>query len=170
MLHKSSLFPDRKRQDFGAEPLSKAGVMVHIPAFCSDQFTHPEAHTGCLRLFLPVATSALGYPSRMRLPFNLLACCPSPGTPSSPELDGQWLDLGKICALMPTGVPLSRCPSVPLSLSLCPLSLCLCSSLRGNRVRWDAVRPCRLYSCRSGSRAGAPAWLCLEALPFSVGE
>ena len=34
--------------------------MVHIPAFCPDQFTHPKAYTGCLRLFLPVATSALG--------------------------------------------------------------------------------------------------------------
>ena len=39
----------------------------------------------------------------MRLPFNLLACCPSPGTPSSPDLDGQWLDLRKICSLMLTG-------------------------------------------------------------------
>ena len=29
-------------------------------AFCPDQFTHPKARTGCLRLFLPVATSALG--------------------------------------------------------------------------------------------------------------
>ena len=53
-------------------------VMVHIPAFCPDQFTHPKAHTGCLRLFLPVATSALGLSFRMWLPFNFLACCPTP--------------------------------------------------------------------------------------------
>ena len=42
-------------------PLS---IQVHIPAFCPDQFTHPEAHTGCFRLFFSVATSTQRYSSR----------------------------------------------------------------------------------------------------------
>ena len=33
------------------QAFEQSRVMVHIPAFCPDQFTHPKAYTGCLRLF-----------------------------------------------------------------------------------------------------------------------
>ena len=79
-------------------------VMVHIPAFCPDQFTHPKAYTGCLRLFLPVATSALGLSFQ-----DAVAIQPSGLLPNALErlqartATGNGFDLRKICSLMLTG-------------------------------------------------------------------
>ena len=79
-------------------------VMVHIPAFCPDQFTHPKAYTGCLRLFLPVATSALGLSFQ-----DAVAIQPSGLLPNALErlqartATGSGFDLRKICSLMLTG-------------------------------------------------------------------
>ena len=78
--------------------------MVHIPAFCPDQFTHPKAYTGCLRLFLPVATSALGLSFQ-----DAVAIQPSGLLPNALErlqartATGNGFDLRKICSLMLTG-------------------------------------------------------------------
>ena len=78
--------------------------MVHIPAFCPDQFTHPKAYTGCLRLFLPVATSALGISFQ-----DAVAIQPSGLLPNALErlqartATGNGFDLRKIYSLMLTG-------------------------------------------------------------------
>ena len=73
-------------------------VMVHIPAFCPDQFMHPKTDTGCLRLFLPVATSALGLSFQ-----DAVAIQPSGLLPNALERlqarTANGFDLRKICSL-----------------------------------------------------------------------
>ena len=69
------------------QAFERGRVMVHIPAFCSDQFTHPKATraaSACSYQLLPVATSALGLSFQDAVAIRL-------GTPSSPDRDGQWL-------------------------------------------------------------------------------
>ena len=69
---------------------------------------------------------------RMRLPFNLLACCPTPWNASSPDRAGNSFDLRKICSLMLTG----------------PRDLGFFYPMRAGNVR-TAEASCSLFCCQS---------------------